>query len=260
VLRAAAGVIFAIVLVVDCPYSNASGTTVEVDGVIPDPDKVSNCLAGLPANPTLAQRGRCLGAGLVGNHAVKLDVLNIEATSDAKGRFVMHVPTNNSIRFIFPGDTTYEPTLGNEVYAVGTTQLTGIPAHAMGKYEGATTPVIAIAANTTAYALTRQGLCILDVLKVHSPPDIENAENVTLTVTETGFDVYAVGGFTTTGPTNITKSNISPAGRFAITKASLSRETTIHVQAVANGLTFAPATCAIRPGVVTFAPYGAIEQ
>lgn len=257
-IKAAVAAVIVLGCVVSSGNSNASNTTVDVDGVIPDPDKVSNCLAGLPAIPTLAQRGMCLGAGLVGNHAVKLDGLDVDAISDAKGAFVMHVPTNTQIRFIFPGDAMYEPTLGNESYAVAITPLIGLPAHAMGKYRGATTPAVAAAANTTADALTRQGLCILDVLKVHSPPDIENAENVILTVTELGFDVYAVGTFTTAGPINITKSNMSAAGRFAITKPGLARETTVRVQAVASGLIFAPATCAIRPGVVTFAPYAAM--
>ena len=235
---------------------DASGKTVEIGIVVPDPDRVSNCLAGLSATPTMIERGECLGGGLVGNHVVEIDSLELMGTSDAMGTLTINVPQHSLIRFIFPGDSMYEPTLGNESYRVGSTALMGIPAHAMGKYNGATTPAIAAAASTTADVLTRQGLCIVDVLKVHMPPDIENAENVTLIVTESGYDVYAVGKFTTTGPTNIAKSNRSAAGRFAVTKAGLTGETTIHMQATASGLTFAPTTCTLRPGFVTFAPYG----
>jgi hypothetical protein len=236
--------------------SSAGGKTVEISVVVPDPDKVSNCLAELSATPTMTERGVCLGRGLVGNHVVKVEGLDVMGTSDAMGTLTISVPQESSIRFIFPGDNTYEPTLGNEFYAVGSRALMGIPAHAMGKYSGATTSAIAAAASTTADALTQQGLCIVDVLRVHVPPDIQNAENVMLTVTESGYDIYAVGKFTATGPSNITKSNMSAAGRFALTKAGLIGDTTIHMQATASGLTFAPATCALRPGFVTFAPYG----
>jgi hypothetical protein len=127
----------------------------------------------------------------------------------------------------------------------------------MGRYPGATTPAVAAAASTTPDALKQHGLCIVDVLSVHAPPDIENAENVTLMVNEPGIDVYAVGSFTTGGPTNITKSNLSAAGRFAIMKPGLESELTLHLQAIASGLQYAPITCALRPGFITFAPYEA---
>ena len=79
---------------------------------------------------------------------------------------------------------------------------------------------------------------------------------MTLTVAEEGYQVYAVGKFTTAGPSNVAKSNVSAAGRFAITKGDLTGETIIHMQATTKGLAFPPATCTLRPGFVTFAPYG----
>ena len=236
--------------------ADVAGNMVQVGVVVPDPDRVSNCLASLSAKPTMAQRGKCLREGLVRNHEVSVDGLNLVGISDETGALTMNVPENSSIRFIFPGDRLYARTLGNESYDVGNTALTGIPAHAMGKYEGATTPAVAAAANTTTENLIRQGLCIVDVLKVHAPPDIENAEDVTLTITEAGYDIYAVGEFTVAGPGKVTRSKMSAAGRFAITKPDLTTETIVHIQAFAAGITFPPATCTLRPGFVTFAPYG----
>src|SRR6516165_271671 len=113
-LRRARNLILILGLVLTCASGGADDARVMISGVIPDPDKVSNCLAGLPPKPTIAQRGMCLSAGLVGNQAVKLDRSNIETTSDASGAFVMLVPSNTSIRFVLLGDETYEPTLGNE--------------------------------------------------------------------------------------------------------------------------------------------------
>ena len=107
-----------------------------------------------------------------------------------------------------------------------------------------------------AGATGRVGRHIVDVLKVHAPPDIENAEDVTLTITEDGYDIYAIGKFTVAGPTKVFKSKISAAGRFAITKTDLKSETIVHIQASAGGITFPPASCILRPGFVTFAPYG----
>src|SRR5262249_51799472 len=177
---------------------------------------------------------------LVANHEVSTDGLNLIGISDETGALTMNVPENSSIRFIFPGDRLYAPTLGNESYDVGNTALTGIPAHAMGKYKGATTPAVAAPANTTTETLIRHGLCIIDVLKVHAPPDIENADDVTLTITESGYDIYAVGKFTVAGPTKVIKSKISAVGRFAITKTDLKSETIVHIQASAGGITFPP--------------------
>jgi len=238
--------------------ANDDRDTVTVGIVVPDPDKVSNCLASLSAVPTMAQRGNCLREGLVANHAVQLDGLRLQGRSDAAGLLTLDVPQDIEIRFVFPGDERYAPTLGNETYSVAKAPLNGIPAHAMGKYRGATTPVIAKAAGMTADALTRQGLCIVDVLKVHAPPNIQNADNVTLSVSEPGYEIYAIGKFTPDGPADVARSNMSKAGRFGITKQSLTGSSVIHIQAHSNGLRFEPASCLLRPGFVTFAPYWAM--
>jgi hypothetical protein len=255
-LKAIALLFASLLFILNAIAAEEVGNTVQVGVVVPDPDRVSNCLARLSANPTMAERGQCLREGLVGKHEVIVDGLQLRGISDETGALIINVPENSSIRFIFPGDRLYAPTLGNESYAVGNTALTGIPAHAMGKYEGATTPAVAAAANTTTETLIRQGLCIVDVLKVHAPPDIENAEDVTLTIDEGGYDIYAVGRFTVAGPSNVTKSKIAAAGRFAITKVGLKGETIVHIQASAGGAAFPPTSCILRPGFVTFAPYG----
>ena len=84
--------------------ANDDRDTVAVGIVVPDPDKVSNCLAGLSAVPTLAQRGNCLREGLVADHAVQLDGLRLQGRSDAAGLLTLDVPQDTEIRFVFPGD------------------------------------------------------------------------------------------------------------------------------------------------------------
>jgi len=165
---------------------------------------------------------------------------------------------------------TVLPTYSQESAKVGSADISNVPAHVCtsNPYSAPVGVAAAITPVISVDLLKDQGVCMFGTNDKFVPPFVKLAPS-SITVTEAGYDVYAITNPMMMPPTFVKQPN-TDIGIYGITKTGLTAAAKITVQATAKAgshcnnadgtagtgaaCTYKPLTCEVKPGFITFAP------
>jgi hypothetical protein len=175
--------------------------------------------------------------------------------ADAQCNYTIEVMKGHTVHLVAAQSGAVLQTFTQEDTVVGTAAVSNVPAHVCTSNPYSAPVGVAKLLGLSPDALVDQGVCMFGTNDHFNPPFVR-LNGTSVTVDEPGFEVLALTDPTTMPPTFEKKAS-SPIGIFGIFKDALATDTsvTIHATSLSGPLTYATATCRVRPGFVTFAPW-----
>jgi hypothetical protein len=245
-------------LALGCGGGTPKTTTTTVSGFTVDIDKLSQYLA---MNPGASDPGKAIAASCVPSTPVyalyadgtQSDTVMADATCD----YTVTVKENETVHMVAATNTASNVanTYSQDNTASGTMPVANIPAHVCTTNPYSAPEGVAKTAAIGFDTLLANGVCMFGTQDNFTPPFVKLTPS-SITVTQAGWDVYALTDPTTTPPTFVKQAN-SPIGIFGIYNTSNTAETTITVNATAASPsmnTYAAFSCDVKPGFITFGP------
>jgi hypothetical protein len=239
-------------------HPDLAGPTTTVSGFTVDIDKLSAYLA---MNPTVTDPGMVIMNSCVPGtpvYAILPDgSSSATVMADASCDFTVTVPQNVTVHMVAATNTAtfVLNTYSQDNTASTTMPVANIPAHVCTSNMYSAPVGVAKTLAVGVDVVLGNGICMFGTQDNFTPPFVKLTPS-SITVTQAGWDVYALTDPTTMPPTFVKQAN-SPIGIYGIYNASNTAKTTITVNATAaspSQNTYAPFSCDVKPGFITFGP------
>lgn len=174
--------------------------------------------------------------------------------ADASCDYTVTVKENTTVHMVAAMAGTVMNTYSQDNTVVGTTQVTGIPAHVCTSNPYAAPMGLASLLTIGTDEIQSHGVCMFGTNDIFTAPFVKLTPSTT-TVSPSSFTVYAMTNPGATPPTFVQQAD-SPVGIHALYDASNSSPVTLTVSSTADSgpNTYAPFACDVKPGFVTFGP------
>ena len=242
------------------PDPVAVATFATASGVVIDVDLLFGLLAGFP-NSTAAElvQGSCIPRASVS--AIYEDgSLSKDVTADDACGFSLPVKTNSAFHFVAALSTVSAQgtsgarTVNQALTRVSTSDLSSVLVYAVSPDPNSTAVGMAAALGIELTSLTQAGACVVPVDDHRDVPFFRLRPSAMAT-DDPDAVLLALTDPTKAPPTYVL-GNTSPVGIFGIVRRGNVETRDLHLltlDAVADGgLSYAPATCTLRPSYLTF--------